>query len=791
MKVPCRWLAEYVELDLSEAAVERLAERLTLAGLEVEAVSWTGSLEGAVVGCVREKRPHPDSDHLSVCRVDVGGGNDVEVVCGAPNVVEDMLVPFVSAGGRLPSGLRIEARKIRGVASNGMICSKAEFGLEERSTGIWNFDPALELKPGTDLNDLLEFDDAVFDIKVPSNRPDCMGIYGIAREVAAVTGRTLRPLTAEVSEAPPAAASSVSIEIADPDDAPRYAARLMSDVAIGPAPLWLQHRLIKAGMRPLSNVVDATNYVMLELGHPLHPFDADLVKGKIVVRRARAEEPFRTLDGVDRTLSPDVLMITDQDGGLAIAGVMGGERSEIRETTTRVLLEVAVFDLIAIRRSVRSVGIRSEAAQRFERGIDPEAVPLAAGRAAHLLQELTGCRVHLDLVDAYPRVRKPVKIRLRPSRVASLLGVSIDVGEIGDLLQRLEIKTAEDGGDLVATVPTFRPDLVREVDLIEEVGRIYGYDRFPSVPPTVPLRIGKKDAVEVCKERVRAILSGLGLSEVVTDGFDKSQWREAFGVTADELVAVSNPMTTGQEALRWSLLPGMLSAVETNLNRGVEGGMLYEAGRIFTKSGGERDSLAGVLFGRSQIPLRGKRPVDLGEAKGILADLFDGLRLGRLRIADEPPPPFLHPERGRSVLLDDKAIGFIGELAPEIRERFPGVPELIVFEFDLGTLHQHSGAPPFYSPPSRYPASKRDLSLVVPIDLPEAAVRQVFASEDAVEHVLLYDLYQGEQVSEGRKSLTYEATFRVADRTLTDEDVTEIVARIEKRLAELDVRLRD
>ena len=791
MKVPCRWLAEYIELDLGETAIERLAERLTLAGLEVEEISWTGSLEGAVVGRVQRTSPHPDSDHLSICRVDIGDGREIEVVCGAPNVVEGTLVPFVSAGGRLPGGLRIEARKIRGVASNGMICSKAEFGLEERSAGIWNFDPSLALEPGTDLNDLLEFDDAIFDIKVPSNRPDCMGIYGVAREVAAVTGRTLRSLTTELSETSPGAGASVSIEIEDPNDTPRYAARWMSDVSIGPAPLWMQHRLIKSGMRPLSNVVDATNYVMLELGHPLHPFDADLVRGTIVVRRARAGEPFRTLDGVDRTLSSDVVMITDQEGGLAIAGVMGGERSEIRETTTQVLLEVAVFDLSAVRRSVRSVGIRSEAAQRFERGIDPEGVPLAAARAAHLLQELTGCRVHRGLVDAYPRIRKPVEIRLRPSRVAHLLGVSIEVDEIGDLLRRLEIETVEDGGDLVATVPTFRPDLVREVDLIEEAGRIYGYDRFPSVPPTVPLRIGRKDSIEVCKERVRGLLSGLGLSEVVTDGFDESEWRRIFGIAADELVTVSNPMTTEQEALRWSLLPGMLSAVEINLNRGVEGGMLYEVGRVFTKSDGERDALAGVFFGRSRIPLRGKRPVDLGEAKGILTDLFAELRLGRPLIADEPPPPFLHPQRGRSVLLDDEAIGFIGELAPAVRERFPGVPELIAFELDLGALQRHVEAPRPFSPPSRYPASKRDLSLVAPVDLPEAAIREVFACEEAVEHLLLYDLYQGEQVAAGRKSLTYEATFRMTDRTLTDEDVTAIVARIEKRLAELDVRLRD
>jgi phenylalanyl-tRNA synthetase beta chain len=791
MKVPCRWLAEYVELDINEAAIEHLAERLTLSGLEVEAISWVGPVERGVVGRVREHRPHPDSDHLSICRVDVGEDDTVEVVCGASNVVEDGLVPFVSAGSRLPNGLKIEARKIRGVASNGMICSKAELGLEERSSGIWNFDPALALEPGADLNDLLEFDDAIFDIKVTSNRPDCMGIYGIAREVAAITGRPLQPFDTKVRETTPAAASFMSIEVADPGDTLRYAARLMSQVVIGPAPLWMQHRLTKAGMRPLSNVVDVTNYVMLELGHPLHPFDADLIKEKIVVRRACAGESFRTLDGVDRRLSPEVLMITDRDGGLAIAGVMGGERSEIRQETTRVLLEVAAFDPVAIRHSVRAMGIRSEAAQRFERGVDPEGVPLAAARAAHLLQKLAGCRVHRGLVDAYPRVREPVLIRLRPSRVAVLLGVTLDVAEIGELLKRLEIETTEDGGDLVATVPTFRPDLVREVDLIEEVGRLYGYDRLPALPPTVPLRIGRKDAVEVYKERMRTILSGLGLSEVITDGFDKSEWREAFGVAVDELVAVSNPMTVGQEALRFSLLPGILTAVETNLNRRVEGGMLYELGRVFTKAGGERESLAAVLFGRSTIPLVGKREVDLGEAKGILGDLFTGLRLGQPHIGGDALPSFLHPHRGGSVFLDEEKVGFLGELAPDLCERFSGTPKLIAFELDLEALRERSGTPHSFSPPSRYPASKRDLSLIAPIDLPEAAIRKVFTSEAAIEQVLLYDLYQGEQVPAGRKSLTYEVLFRLADRTLTDEDVEEILARAEKRLADLDVHLRD
>jgi phenylalanyl-tRNA synthetase beta chain len=777
-------------MDLGTKAIERLAERLTLAGLEVEHIVTTGRLEGGVVGKVVSCRPHPDSHHLSLCHVDVGS-KEVEIICGAQNVAAGNLVPVVTVGGQLPNGLRIEARKIRGVHSNGMICSKAELGLEERSSGIWNFDSGLDVTPGMDLNDLLEFEDTVLDIKVTSNRPDCMGVYGIAREVAAITGQSLRPLTKDVRESLPPAREFFSVEVADPEDAPRYAVRLMDGISPGSAPLWMQYRLFKAGMRSVSNVVDVTNYVMLELGHPLHPFDADLVNERVLVRRARDGERFRTLDGVDRELSSEVLMIADRDGGVAIAGVMGGERSEIREETTRVLLEVAAFDPITIRRSSRSVGIRSEAAQRFERGVDPECVPLAADRVAHLLQRLTDCRVHQGMVDVYPRVRRAHTVRLRPSRVTALLGLEFDRSQIVEILRRLKIEVGEDGDDLVATVPTFRADLTREVDLIEEVGRIHGYDKLPSVPPVVPLRAGKKDALEIYKDRVRSILTGLGVNEVVTDGFDKAPWREALGMPVEDLVGVLNPMSAAQQAaLRWSLLPGILSVVETNLSRRVDGGMLFEVGRVFSKTRGEHEALGGALFGRSFIPLQGKREVSLGEAKGILEDLFAGLGLEGLRLRPDGLPSLLHPQRGGRVLLDETPIGFVGELALGIRNAFPGTPRVIVFELDLEALHRHAAALPRFSPFSRFPASKRDLSLLAPVDLAEASIRKALCSEDAVEHVLLYDLYQGEQVPSGFKSLTYEVSLRAPDRTFTDDEVAEILSRIEKRLAKLHVRLR-
>ncbi len=789
MKVPCRWLADYVDIEISDGAIARLAERLTLAGIEVEGIEKTGDLRNAVVGRVVSSEPLPKSDHLTLCLVDVGS-ETLEIVCGASNVVDCALVPVVLPGGELPTGLKIGRRKVRGTASNGMICSKKELRLEDRSEGIWNFERGLDLEVGADLSTRLEYDDTIFDIKVPSNRPDCASVYGIAREVAALLDRPLADLATDVEETLPPAADRIRIEIEDPADTPRYAARWMEGITIAPAPLQIQHRLIKAGMRPLSNVVDATNYVMLELGHPLHPFDADLVEGPIVIRRAAPGETFRTLDGVDRRLSEDVLMIADGRGGLALAGVMGGERSEIRPETTRLLLEIASFTGYAIRKSSRAVGLRSEASQRFERRIDPESVSFAAERAAHLIQRLTGCRVHRGLADAYPAPSERRKLRFRPERASLLLGLGLDQATCLDLLRRLQIDAEPDGSEIVASIPYFRPDLEREVDLIEEVGRTYGYDRLDAVAPTPVLLVGRKDSVERTKDRIREILTGLGMNEVIGDGFDRRRWREALGIPDDDLVRLVNPMTVAQSRLRSSLLPGILSIVETNLSRGVDGGMIYEVGRVFSASGGEREALGGALFGRTGVPLRGKERVSLPAARGILGDLFRRLRLDGVEVRTEDVPSYLHPGRGARFVRDGRPIGLLGELSPDLIERFAVPTTILVFEFDAAELTINADAPIEYSEVPQFPASKRDLSVSAPTGLPEARVRDAILAEPEVETALLYDLYVGEQVGEGRKSFTYELAFRAADRTLTDPEVDEIVARIESRLGTLDVHLR-
>ncbi|MFC2078153.1 phenylalanine--tRNA ligase subunit beta, partial [Candidatus Bipolaricaulota bacterium] len=519
-------------------------------------------------------------------------------------------------------------------------------------------------------------------------------------------------------------------------------------------------------------------------------FDAEEIGKTITIRRAKEGETFRTLDSVDRTMSNETLVIADETSGIALAGVMGGERGEIEPTTTRVLLEVATFRSYIVRQSSRSVGLRTEASQRFERGLDPEGVRLAADRAAYWIQTLTDCEVLEGMADAYPAPKTRRTIRLRPSRVGDLLGIEVSSDRIVEILGRLEIETEEADGALVASVPSHRPDLEREVDLVEEVGRIYGYDRFPSTTPKMTLRVGRKDRIERGKDRIRDVLVAQGMCEVLTDGFDKPPWREGLSLPADDLVRVRNPMAATQEAMRLSLLPGLLGVVETNLNVGVEGGMVFELGRIFSRSEGERESLAGVLFGRTGRPLSGKETTTLSIATGLIGNLCSALRLDGVETEQDQIPEHLHPGRGARFVREGRQIGLLGELAPALVNRLATPTTVLPFEFDLEALLAAFDDSAVFVPLPRYPASKRDLSLSAPIGLAENRIREALRTEPTLESILLYDLYRGEQVGQGRKSLTYELSFRSDDGTLTDEQVTESIGRIESRLRELDVHVR-
>jgi len=787
MKAPCRWMNDYVEFEIDREAVHALAERLTLAGIEVEGIEETGTLTSAFVGRVTSCKPHEDSDHLSVCTVDVGT-QAVRLVCGASNVCENALVPVILAGGVLPGGFKIERRTIRSVESGGMICSKEELGLEPKSDGIWIFDPGLSLEVGTDLSTLLEYDDYIFDFKVASNRPDCASVYGIAREIAAVLDRPLRPLESVSDKAANEEPAALSVEIEDPNDTPRYALRLFENVRVGPSPLRIQHRLIKAGMRPLSNAVDATNYAMLEVGQPLHPFDADRLTGhRIAIRRASDGEVLRTLDGVDRRLTRDVLVIADEGEAVALAGIMGGEPSEIHESTSRLLLEIATFRSRTIRGSGRTVGLRSEASQRFERELDPRGVPFAADRAAYWLRQLTGCHA-IAAADEYPNPMDECTLHLDPLLARRILGIDMDAEGAAAILRRLQIDAHVSDASVVANVPWWRPDLERDIDLVEDIGRIYGYDRFPTETPRPVLRVGRKDRIERGKDNIRTTLVGLGLSEVLTDGFDIQTWREHIGLPADDLVTTRNPMTSAQNALRSSLIPGLLAVVETNLNHGVDGGRVFEIGRVFSRSEGERDALAGALFGRTGRALKGKETVSLEHARAIVDSLLSSLHLLAVEIDTGQTPPFLHPGRSARYAYEGEAIGVFGELSPAVAASL-GV-RVLLFEMRVDRLLGRFGETVSYKRLARFPVVKRDLSLSAPIILPEARIRTALLAETAVETVTLYDQYNGDQIGADRKSLTYEISLRHPEKTLTDEESADIVTRIEGRLRKLDVHLR-
>ncbi len=776
MRASLKWLSEYV--DLPKVPLEALAERLTVAGLEVERVE-TLSLEGVVVARVEGVEPHPKANSLRVCTVGTGSGTRI-VVCGAENVVAGGLVPLALPGARLPGGTLSEAT-IRGVRSKGMILSRQELGLEAKSPGIWNLPDGLPL--GADLGPLLELPDTVLTLQITSNRPDLLGIVGIAREISALYRTAFREPDLGFPETGPEAKAVTAVEVEDPADCPRYVARVLRGADGRPSPLPIQARLLKGGMRPLSLVVDGTNYVLLELGHPLHAFDhARLGEGRIVVRRARAGERIRTLDGVERELSPEVLVIADARRPVAVAGVMGGAETEIDLGTRDVLLEAAAFSPARVRRGSRLLGLRTEASLRFERGLSPEMADVASRRLCAVLARHDQVQILRGSVDAYPAPARPRRVVLRKGRIAEILGVEVPPGEVEEGLGRLGVQLQDRGEAWEADVPPFRGDLLREIDLIEEVARLHGYDRIPAQAPHVAPRVGGKDPREAFADRVREVLASLGLLEVCTPGL----------VPAGEAeVLVRNPLAQGAEGLRSSLLPGLLGAVRLNLEAGAPGVALFEVGRVFLRRNGElveEDRAAVALAGRPAIPLAGKGEYTPAELKGLLDGLLSALGVEEVSLG-EASDPRLHPYRRATVYGPRGRIGWLGELAPSLTADLPGGRRVLAFELSLPLLRELV-RPAEHRPLPRAPASKRDLSLLVPAALPAGKVTEAILAEPLVEGAFLYDRYEGAGLPAGHVSLTYEVAFRDPERTLLSGEVDGAVERILGRLATLGVRIR-
>jgi phenylalanyl-tRNA synthetase beta chain len=777
MKVSVRWLKELVDFDLP---VEELARRITDAGLEVETITALGQdLDKVVVGEVTAVSKHPRADKLSVCEVGVGSEN-LQIVCGAPNVRAESKVPVALIGAELPGGVRIANGSLRGVDSFGMICSEKELEIGEDEAGIMILDS--DLKVGEPISSALGLEDYVLDLDLTPNRPDCLSVLGVAREVAALCGSRLKSKQPVLRQKAEMAKDRVQVEIADPAGCPRYAARVIEGIVIKESPFWLKRKLYAAGMRPINNVVDITNLVMLELGHPLHAFDYRLFQTKkVVVRTAQEGEKFVTLDDVERTLNKEVLLITDGTKLVAIGGIMGGLESEVSPDTKTVLLESAYFDPRVIRRGRMFLGLSTESSQRFERGADPNGVIKALDRAAALMQDLAEGEVLKGVVDNYASPIHPVKVTVRPKRVNDILSTDLETQRIKSILSSLDLP-AKENGDLEVEVPTFRPDLTREMDLIEEIARVHGYGNIETT-----LRAGGGLVTEIHWEdevsrRIKEFMVGRGFFEVITNNLVDPEVLEKLNPDVAP-VQIRNPLSQDLSVLSTTLSHNLLSVVARNKNRQEKNLRIFELGKVFSLRANrpqERVHLGIALSGTRQ-PRHWESEeaeVDLFDLKGVLARLFDALSLSFE--LDPGENVVLEPGRSYQVRMADETVGFVGELSREVVDVFGIKDKVFWAELDFEKMAARVPRTQRFSSLPRFPSADRDLAVVVDETLLsqviEDKIKKVGGS--LIENIVLFDVYKGKQVPAGKKSLAYSICYRSQEKTLTDEEVDEIHRKV-------------
>ncbi|HEV3000492.1 MAG TPA: phenylalanine--tRNA ligase subunit beta [Solirubrobacteraceae bacterium] len=800
MRVPLEWLAEYADAGLP---ARDLGERLTMTGTKVEAVHrhGVGAVEHFLVGRVLSADRHPDADRLTVCVVDVGDGESRQIVCGAPNVAAGQLVAVAGPGAVMPDGTKLRKAKLRGVESNGMILAEDELAIGTDHAGILVLEDGT---PGAPLSDLLPLATDVLEFEVTPNRPDCLGVYGIAREVHATTGAALRPPPWAQDPGTPGEVEGVEVRVEVPDLCPRFTARAFEDVAIGPSPPWLKARLTAAGMRPISNVVDITNYAMLLTGQPLHAFDLDRVAGqRLVVRAAREGETIDTLDGQTRTLQEGEIVIDDADGPTSLAGVMGGARSEVAADTTRVLLEVAAWHAPTIHRTSTRLGLRSEASARFEKGLSAEQPMEALAVATQLMVELCGARLVPGTIDAGGPGPEPEPLRLRPARVERLLGMPVARERQRAILESLGFGVAEDGDDLAVTVPHFRrADVTREADLVEEVARIEGLDRLPATLPSRNGVAGRLTFEQRARRRAEDALVGRGLTEVVGWSFTEpgvaDRLRLPDGDPRRRFVALENPMSEDQSVLRTTLLGSLLDAARHNAARGRPDLALFESGAIYldAEAGGiatgatavarrgrfeglplEAHALGALLTGRvlpESWRSRDAATWDFHAAKAVLGAVLDTLRIPW----DVRPPghPFLHPGRAARVFSGETELGWIGEVHPLVARAWDLDGAVAAFEVDLGLAIEQAPRELPFTPFATFPPVRRDLAVVVPQGVTSAQVLAVVREAGRPEEASVFDVYGD--------SLAMHLAFRAPDRTLTDEEADARMAAIVGALRE-------
>lgn len=790
MKILHRWLQEYIDIDLTP---QELASRLTMAGNETEGMQIIGdNWNGIIIGEITDISPHPNADRLRLVTLDLGGSK-ITVVCGAPNVKRKAKIAFAPVGARLTdpqSGKQFQLKpaKIRGVTSEGMTCSEKELGISDNHEGILLLPE--EAPVGKPLADYMG--DIVYDLAITPNRPDCLSIIGIAREVSALTKKELHLRDDSYAEEGGPVEECISVDIIDPELCPRYCASLVTGVKIAESPWWLKQRLIKCGMRPINNIVDITNYVMLEHGQPLHAFDYDELEGsKIIVRRAQAGERITSLDGLERSLSPDMLVIADQEKAVAIAGVMGGMDSEVTEGTTSILLEAANFEPASIHHTGRTLRMPSEACMRFERGIRPELIPGALKKATKMILELAGGVAAKGIIDVYPGKKEQRQIILTPDRINKILGVTFDTDEVVSALKSLgftcEVQASPPG--VLARAPFWRSDIKQDVDLIEEVARIVGYESIPTrlLSTTIPSQ--RPEPLVSLKKRIRDHLTGYGFQEIVSyslTGMDTLKKALTDDLLNPSPLKMANPMTAEQEYLRTYLRPNLINTLFANLRHSEGAIKIFELGKVYIPRKNELpyepEVLCALLSGpRQEKSWHGDESrMDFYDAKGVAEGLLNGL-VANLSF-EKGTDNGLHPGKQAAVVTEGYPIGVIGEIHPKVLSAFDIQQPVFLLEIDVTALLPLVSIHRRFSPIPRFPAIVRDIALIVDRGINNRSIEEIMRSFPLVEKVDIFDVYSGSQVPGGKKSLAYRITFRSPDHTLTDQEVDRVQKQIMQKL---------
>ncbi|MGF7060748.1 phenylalanine--tRNA ligase subunit beta [Brassicibacter mesophilus] len=797
MLVPVKWLKEYVNIDID---TKLLADKLTMSGSHVDSIeSVNKGVENVVVGKILEITKHPDADKLVITSIDVGS-EKIQIVTGANNIKVGDYIPVALSGARLPGGVKIKKGKLRGVESNGMLCSANELGIDdsvtpkEQKDGIYILDQEYQL--GKDIKEVLELNGEIIDFEITPNRPDCLSIIGMARETAATLGSSLTYPNIEIKNEVDNIDEYVkNIEVKDNDLCKRYYAKVVKDIKISQSPLWVQRRLIEAGVRPINNIVDITNYVMLEMGQPIHAFDLDMIEeNTIVVRRANDGEKLTTLDGVERSLNSSMLVIADANKPMAIAGVMGGQDSEVTKETKTILIESANFNGRSVRLASRTVSLRTEASAKFEKDLDPNLSEAACNRVCQLLEKIEAGTVVGGCVDIYnERVEERI-IELSPEKVSKLLGIEISIDRMLQMLDSLELKSKYEYNKIYATIPTFRRDLELEADLIEEVGRIYGFDNINAQPLIGTLTKGEKSSLREIEDKVKSILSGIGLNEIMTYSFVSPKTYDKINLPSDSIkrnyVEIRNPLGEDYSVMRTTLIANMMDVLTRNYKYGVERALAYEIGNIFipkevpvTSLPYENKTLCIGIYGDSSFY----------EIKGVVEMLLNRLGISDYDYLREENHSTFHPGRTANIIKDNHVIGIIGELHPDVLENYGMKERAYAAEIDFELIAFLAKLQRKYTPLPKYPSMSRDIALVLDRDIMVKEIEKIIWSngKGLVSGVKLFDVYTGSQIEESKKSVAYSITYRSIEKTLTDEEVTKVHNNILEELkSTLNAELR-